>query len=182
MIAAVVSYDNNYGIGFMGDLLFHCPEDMKHFKELTLYGNVIMGSNTYWSIQNRPLKNRYNLVITSKIDTISSFDKIVESVADKVSFHTIDEIIWMLERVQERGFEDDKFFIIGGAKTYESLLDFCDVIYATEIDHEFENVDSYFPNIKNIQKWGIEECGDWKEQDGIRYRFCKYVRNKNDKN
>lgn len=176
MIAAIVSYDNNYGIGFMGDLLFHCPEDMKHFKELTLYNTVIMGSNTYWSIQNRPLKNRYNIVISSKVDSMSSFDQVVESVADKVSFHTFDEVTWMLDIIKERDFENDNYFVIGGGKTYESLLDYCDVIYATEVDYEFENVDSYFPNFKKSQKWGIEESSEWFEHDGKKYRFCKYVR------
>lgn len=176
MIAAVVCYDNNYGIGFMGDTLFHCPDDMKHFKDLTLYENVIMGSNTYWSINNRPLKNRYNLVVSSKVDKISSFDAIVESVAEKVSFHTMDEIEWMLDVVREREFESDKFFVIGGGKIYSALLDKCDAIFATEVDYSYENADTYFPKFKETGNWELEECGDWLEYEGKRYRFCKYIR------
>ena len=33
MIAAIVAVDNNWGIGFEGQLLEHLPPDMKYFKE-----------------------------------------------------------------------------------------------------------------------------------------------------
>ena len=65
MISAIVAVDNNWGIGFNGDLLEHIPEDLKYFKELTSGGVVIMGRKTWDSLPKKPLPNRVNIVITS---------------------------------------------------------------------------------------------------------------------
>ena len=46
MISAIVAVDENFGIGFNGDLLEHIPEDLKHFKELTSGHTVVMGRKT----------------------------------------------------------------------------------------------------------------------------------------
>ena len=64
MISAIVAVDENFGIGFNGDLLEHIPEDLKHFKELTSGHNVVMGRKTWDSLPKKPLPNRHNLVIT----------------------------------------------------------------------------------------------------------------------
>ena len=46
MISAIVAVDNNWGIGYDGELLERIPEDMKHFRELTEGNIVIMGRKT----------------------------------------------------------------------------------------------------------------------------------------
>ena len=50
MISAIVAVDENWGIGYQGQLLEHIPADLKHFKELTLYNVVVMGRNTWESL------------------------------------------------------------------------------------------------------------------------------------
>ena len=64
MISAIVAVDNNWGIGFNGDLLEHIPEDLKYFKEITDNHWVIMGRKTWDSLPKKPLPNRTNVVIT----------------------------------------------------------------------------------------------------------------------
>ena len=64
MISAIVAVDNNWGIGFNGDLLEHIPEDLKYFKELTSGCTVVMGRKTWDSLPKKPLPNRYNYIIT----------------------------------------------------------------------------------------------------------------------
>ena len=66
MIIAIVCADKNYGIGKNNDLLISIPEDLKKFARLTSKSTVVMGRKTYESLPNAPLKNRTNLVITSK--------------------------------------------------------------------------------------------------------------------
>ena len=66
MISTIVAVDNNWGIGFNGDLLEHIPEDLKYFKELTSGNIVVMGRKTWDSLPKKPLPNRFNIVITSK--------------------------------------------------------------------------------------------------------------------
>ena len=66
MISAIVAVDENFGIGFNGDLLEHIPEDLKRFKQLTTNKTIIMGRKTWESLPNKPLPDRQNMVIISK--------------------------------------------------------------------------------------------------------------------
>ena len=65
LIAAVAK---NHVIGKDNDLVWHLPDDFKHFKELTKGHHVIMGRKTFESMPAGPLKNRINIVITSQKD------------------------------------------------------------------------------------------------------------------
>ena len=69
MIAAVVCVDKNFGIGYKNSLLFHCKEDMRHFKEITTGGIVIVGRKTYESFPVAPLPDRFNIVVTRQPQT-----------------------------------------------------------------------------------------------------------------
>jgi dihydrofolate reductase len=63
MIVAV----NKHGIiGKYKDMIWHIPEDMKHFRRETMHNIVLMGRKTYDSLPNGPLDSRTNIVITSK--------------------------------------------------------------------------------------------------------------------
>ena len=66
----VVAVDTNGCIGKANSIPWHLPEDLKHFKELTLNQIVIMGRRTFESLPNGPLKNRLNIVISSQPDFI----------------------------------------------------------------------------------------------------------------
>ncbi|MDE2312398.1 MAG: dihydrofolate reductase, partial [Patescibacteria group bacterium] len=59
MIAAVAK---NLAIGKNNQLLWHLPEDLKRFKQLTSGHTIIMGSKTYESL-GKPLPRRTNIVI-----------------------------------------------------------------------------------------------------------------------
>ena len=50
MISAIVAVDNNWGIGFNGELLERIPEDMKYFKALTDDHMIVMGRKTWESL------------------------------------------------------------------------------------------------------------------------------------
>src|SRR5450830_447495 len=62
-LSMIVAVDEKRAIGKDNQLLWHIPEDLKRFKELTTDHTVIMGENTYRSI-GRPLPNRKNIVVT----------------------------------------------------------------------------------------------------------------------
>ena len=64
MISAIVAVDNNWGIGYNGDLLEHIPEDLKYFKALTTGHVVVMGRKTWDSLPQKPLKDRLNIVVS----------------------------------------------------------------------------------------------------------------------
>jgi dihydrofolate reductase len=78
MISAIVAVDQNWGIGYKGELLEHLPPDLKYFKELTTGHVVVMGRKTWDSLPKKPLPNRINYVITreakSSNEEVAYFD------------------------------------------------------------------------------------------------------------
>jgi len=62
LVAAVAA---NGIIGANGQLPWHLPEDLKHFKQLTLGHPVIMGRRT-WESLGRALPGRENIVVTGR--------------------------------------------------------------------------------------------------------------------
>ena len=66
---AIAAVDRNWAIGREGGLLFHLPTDMKHFRDLTVGGTVILGRKTLETFPGgKPLKDRRNIVITRNSD------------------------------------------------------------------------------------------------------------------
>ena len=163
MISAIVAVDENFGIGFNGDLLEHIPEDLKHFKELTSGHTVVMGRKTWDSLPKKPLPNRHNLVITK--------DPSIYELTNEVQFYTLRQIeVLMLKN------KNVNYFIIGGGQIYEKLLPICDKVYLTKIMVSHENVDTYFPNIELMDNWKCIEQSEIKQYNDISYQFKTYSR------
>ena len=160
MISAIVAVDNNWGIGFNGDLLEHIPEDLKRFKELTFNKVVIMGRKTWDSLPKKPLPNRLNLVITRQGRFID----------EMTIFLSLNEIISRLNHLDD----EDHWFIIGGGEIYKTLLPFCDNVYVTKIFKTYDKVDTYFPNLDNDPNWEIKEQSEVKTHKDIQYQFQLY--------
>jgi dihydrofolate reductase len=101
MISAIVAVDNNWGIGYDGDLLEHIPEDLKYFKELTSNNWVVMGRKTWDSLPKKPLPNRQHLIITN----------------DPLNYKNTEDVLFVkmgqakLIMNQQKGLT---FFVIGG--------------------------------------------------------------------
>ena len=199
MIAAIVCADKNYGIGNGNDLLINFPEDLKRFARVTAKSTVIMGRKTSESIPNMPLKNRVNLVITRNAtgDPFNPEEKITTVSMDDIKDFLIDHRSKMKE-LKEEDFDDEddlteagkkkrkkqnpegKIFIIGGGEIYKELLDFCDMIYITKVFKEFENVDTYFPNIDEMSNWTIIAADEVMCNEDLDVRY-QYRKNKNTK-
>src|SRR5476651_1496128 len=69
IVSAVGAISENHVIGKDNKLLWHLPNDLKHFKEITTGHSVIMGRKTYESV-GKPLPNRRNIVVTRQSITI----------------------------------------------------------------------------------------------------------------
>ena len=64
-VAAIAAMSKNFAIGKDNKLLWHIPDDFRHFKETTMGKPVIMGRKTYDSLPDRfrPLPGRFNIVV-----------------------------------------------------------------------------------------------------------------------
>ena len=162
MISAIVAVDDNWGIGYNGDLLEHIPEDLKYFKALTTGQVVVMGRKTWDSLPKKPLPNRINYVITREAKASN----------EEVSYFDMNCIKMVMQKQT-----DYEYFIIGGGEIYNQLLPLCDRVYVTKIYKEYENVDTYFPNLDESNEWAI---ADWSEMhnynDEFNYVFFTYER------
>ena len=162
MISAIVAVDNNWGIGFNGDLLEHIPEDLKYFKQLTENHVVVMGRKTWDSLPKKPLKDRGNIVITSQerhLDEMTVFIPFGEAVY----------------RMTHLG-NNDEWFIIGGGQIYKELLPYCDRVYVTKIFKDHSNVDTYFPNLDEMDDWAPAACSSIHDYKDLTYQFWQYDR------
>lgn len=160
LIAAVA--DNN-ALGKDGDLLWHLPNDLKHFKALTLGHSVVMGARTYFSLPRRPLPKRRNIVLTSR--TLPEFEgaELARSIPDALRMTA----------------SEDEVFVIGGGTVYEQTLPFADKLYITHVHHSFDEADTFFPTIEP-QDWTLEQQEEHPadERHPYPYTFAIYIRNK----
>ena len=152
----IVAVSENGVIGKDGDIPWHYPEDLKHFKKKTMDHPVIMGSSTYRSLPEdfKPLPGRKNIVLTrSGIDVDESV-----SVAN-----SLDEA-WKIA-----GEHDEKAFIIGGATIYEQTLKDADKLVLTRIHEEYDG-DTFFPD------WNKENWKEVKRDELEELSFLEYER------
>jgi dihydrofolate reductase len=130
MIALVVAAARNGAIGKENKLLWHLPNDLRFFKNLTWGSVVIMGRKTFESV-NKPLPGRLNIVITRNqswkhegVRVCGSLDEALH-VAHQAGYKTI--------------------FIIGGADIYSQSMPLADQIYLTRVHADLEG-DVFFPD------------------------------------
>jgi dihydrofolate reductase len=138
MIALIVAVAENNVIGHNNQLIWHLPNDLKHFKQLTLGHPIIMGRRTFESI-GRPLPGRTNIVVTRQTDWQAPGCTTAYSVP---------------EALEVAGKLDEEVFIIGGGEVYKEALPAVDIIYLTEVHHNFEG-EVRFPEL-DLAVWQEE--------------------------
>lgn len=159
MLSIIVAIAKNHIIGKNNELLWHIPEDMKHFKNTTTGHTVIMGKRTFESI-GKPLPNRKNIVIAQKDEIFKDKNGI--------------EIVNSLEELKEYQESKEECFVIGGAMIYKQLMPICQKMYITLIDKEYEG-DVSFPQIDNKEWKEVKrEKGNECEKIGLNYSFIEY--------
>ncbi len=125
MIAAVGA---RLELGLNGTMPWHLPEDLKHFKAVTMGLTLVMGRRTLESI-GRALPGRLNLVISR--DT---------RLADK--YPGVKVVPSLDEAIKTAG--GDRLMVIGGAMLYAAALKDAQILHLTRILGQFE-ADTFFP-------------------------------------
>ncbi|NNM87346.1 MAG: dihydrofolate reductase [Phycisphaerae bacterium] len=142
-------------IGCAGALPWHFPEDLKHFRQLTLNHCVLMGRKTYSSL-SRPLPQRRNLVISRQAkpaDTLTG---------DGVEwFNEISDAIQWADRQGET-----ELFVAGGGEIYTATLNLANRMYLTIVHPEKPvSGDTWFPAWDAAQWTAVER----KESIGLEF-------------
>ena len=186
MISAIVAVDNNWGIGYNGELLEKIPEDMKYFQKLTykpvmdfhgfrVRAKVVMGRKTWDSLPDKPLTGRHNVIISSTIPETPQ-PQIITNMEIPVTFVNMETIKEAFNVNTRFGIKNQEVFIIGGGQIYKELLPYCEKVYITKIYKDYENVDTYFPNLDEMTGWIATAVSPVKEYNNISYQFWEYDR------
>jgi Dihydrofolate reductase len=158
----ILAADENWAIGYGGDLLCHIPGDLKFFKEKTLDKTVVMGRATLESLPgHKGLPKRNNIVITGKADF---------EAPGIVAVHSEEELMKELAK-----YDDKDVFIMGGEQVYKEFLHLCDTCYITKIYDKFK-ADRYFVDLDKDDDFQVTWQSEVMEENGIKYRFMKYER------
>ncbi len=126
-ISILVAMAKNRTIGINNTLPWHCPEDLKHFKALTMGHHMIMGRKTFDSI-GKPLPGRTTVVLTRDRNL---------KIEGCLMAHSIQDAL-------KACAGDTEIFIVGGAELYAQALPLANTLYITEIQQEVEG-DAHFP-------------------------------------
>lgn len=122
----VVAHDRRGVMGRDGALPWHLPEDLKHFRRLTIDKPVIMGRKTFASL-GKPLVRRRNIVLTRD----ASFHAEGVDVA-----HSVEEALAFAQSA-------DEIAVIGGAQIFNEFAPRVDTAFVTRVEAEVPG-DTYY--------------------------------------
>lgn len=158
-LSIIVAMAANRTIGIDNTLPWRCPEDLKHFKALTMGHHMIMGRKTFDSI-GRPLPGRTTVVVTRNRDL---------AIAGCIVAHSLQEAIAACGN-------DPEIFVVGGAELYAQALPLTGTLYITEIQMEVAG-DAHFPAFER-STWveTAREQRTQQEPQPLAYHFVTYRR------
>ena len=156
MFSIIVAIGKNNEIGKNNKLLWHIPEDLKKFKEITQGKTVVMGKNTFKSI-GKTLPNRYNIVLSKNLQNINN----------KKNLEICDDFSKIIKKYKN---SVEEVFIIGGAQVYKKALELgiIEKLYISHIDFSDNEADTFFSEI---------DYNVWKKVEEEKYsgwKFCIY--------
>lgn len=160
MLSIIVAIAKNNVIGKDNKLIWHLPEDLKRFKEITTGKTIIMGKNTFLSL-GKVLPNRKHIVLTK--------DKEYKIDNEQV------EIANGIEDIKKYIEDKEEHFVIGGASVYKLLMPYSNKMYVTRINENFEG-DTYFPEIEEEWKEIERTQGIKNEKNPYDYEYITYTK------
>jgi dihydrofolate reductase len=154
LVAAVAA---NGVIGADGKLPWRIPEDLRHFKALTLGHPVIMGRKT-WESLGRPLAGRENIVVTRTPGYEAPGAHVAASLDGALALCAGEPVA----------------FVIGGSELYAAALPQADGLVLTEIERDYSG-DARFPGWDR-SAWRETQRRPQTGADGLRFDFVLYER------
>ncbi|SOJ54499.1 Dihydrofolate reductase [Mycobacterium simulans] len=145
-------------IGRAGGIPWQLPEDLAHFRQVTMGHTVVMGRLTWESLpaRFRPLPGRRNVVLTRQTDFMADGAEVVGSLEDALT--------------------EPETWVVGGAQIYRLALPQATRCEVTEIDIDLPQVDDDALAPVLDETWR-RETGEWLvARSGLRYRFHSYRR------
>lgn len=139
-ITAVVAADLAGAIGKQGGLPWHLPDDLRFFMRYTLGKPVLMGRKTFESIGSKPLKNRLNMVLSSRAIEVEG-------------------VVWVktLEQALKHSQGEEELIVAGGAGIYALAEPMLTDVRMTRIQTRVFEADTFFPVSLSSPDWTLKE-------------------------
>jgi dihydrofolate reductase len=142
---AILAIDNKNGLSKNGVIPWKSKKDMNFFSQKTKNNIIFMGKNTYFSLpsQNRPLKNRLNIVLTKEPDTYL-FNENYKKYKELLFTNDINickiliQDIHLYTGIYPSLNRNSKIYIIGGKQIYEQYIPLCETVWVTYIKKDYE--------------------------------------------
>ena len=151
-IKFIYASSKNGVIGHQNQLPWKLKEDLQLFKEKTLFGTVMMGSKTFDSLPPsiKPLPNRESIIVSSQQDKYKNFG------------HVVSDPVKALKKATK------PVWVIGGAKLFNLLKNYCCEVHHTEVDLEIDG-DTRFE--MDMSGWKLtSDSGPLTSYNGLGYR------------
>lgn len=168
MISIIIAMDDNGGIGKDGDVPWRLSSDLELFRQKTTSHIVVMGRKTWDSIPTkfRPLKNRVNVVLTSRTDTTYPKEVVV--------VHSLEEMKnWITQQTGD-------VFIIGGKVPIEYMMlnNLVDRICLTHVAGNYEcDIKLYFTPFSLAEGWKLDQASrKILSHPTIHAEYCEFIR------
>lgn len=146
-IIGIVAIDRNGAIGKGGGLPWNYPADMRFFKSQTTGNACAMGYKTWLSLK-KPLKNRLNIVLSSRSE--------VEPQESVVLLRDRQSVLSL------RDYLSCDLYIIGGAQIFRDFMEEIDCWVVTEIPLSIEGADTFMPEdfLSGFVEYNSQSLGD----------------------
>jgi len=162
-LCLIWAQDRAGAVGRGNKLPWHLPEDMAHFRDLTMGCPVVMGRRTWECIGGRPLRGRQNIVLLRESDHVD--------LAGAVRAASIGDAIMLAGSGRPA-----RAFIIGGPDLHARALPVAQRLYITEVEAELEAADSFAPAVPPGQWARHLESSVHGAEAGLKFRFVEYRR------
>ncbi len=139
-IAVVVAVSTNGVIGMRGQLPWHLPRDLEHFRQITTGHILIAGRATFESI-GKPLSQRAMIVLTRQKNFVlpNDYHGYPYAIA-----HSLPAAISHAETMFPE--YPSPLFVIGGAEVFREVLPYADILHYTHVHAECQG-DTFMPKI-----------------------------------
>lgn len=127
MISLIAAVGRNNGIGVNNALPWRCSRDLKLFRKKTLGEIVVMGRKTAESL-GKPLKDRFNFVLTRNPEKVPPGFAIIRDIDDVVALGDLHTV-----------------YVIGGADIYRQFIGLAHRAFVSHIETDAADADTFFP-------------------------------------
>lgn len=162
-LVLVVAIAEDGAIGRGGTLPWKLSGDLQHFKRVTMDKPVIMGRRTWEELGGRPLKGRYNIVLSKTLKDVPNGVFLYESLDEGIT------------AAESDGFREAA--VIGGSSLFAEAAPRAAILYLTRVHTTVPDADTFFPRI-DMSGWKLvwEEAHEADAKNDHAYTFQRWER------